>query len=122
VPGTGTPTCDQADEAPQRDIGEEVSGTLDLMRQKTAANTGKVPNVTNDIPGLPKIVFFTTDFFSSASQAAEALTLDALPTHRITADPEGVTWCYGGNVEGGTGIELTTQDEVSVIRADPLEP
>lgn len=120
-PGPPTPpsTCDSGGGPPRSDLGDRVYRYVGEMEAKTAANSGYVPNV--DLDGTPKNVFFTTDFFSSAQSAVEALNLDAEPTYRITADANGVSWCYGGNVEGGTGIELTTRDLVRVISVDPLD-
>ena len=87
---------------------------------KIAQKSGWVPTV--DANSRPKNVFFTTDFFTSAEEATRALQPPSPLTHRITADPAGVSWCYGGNVLDGTGIELTTQEAVRVIRVDTLEP
>jgi len=44
------------------------------------------------------------------------------PAFRITASPEGAQWLYGGNVEGGTGVEMLTERALKVLRIDPLLP
>jgi RHS repeat-associated protein len=82
-----------------------------------AEGTGYVPNVTAQ--GVPKNVFFTPTQYSSASAAQEALVISN-PTHVITVDTTAASWLYAGNVEGGAGIEMVTNQILRVISTNPL--
>lgn len=70
------------------------------------------------------------DHYTSTSEAESALQIGELnpggatasPVFRITVDPQGATWVYGGNVEGGTGVEMLTEGALPVIAVDPLLP
>jgi len=115
-------------QVPPDPLGEEVYRYTGPNEANAADRLGYVPNV--DAAGQLRNVFYTTDYFTSAAAAEEALQIGKVnpsgatrsPTHRITADPNGAKWCYAGNVESGSGIELTTQDQLRVIRVDPLQP
>lgn len=43
------------------------------------------------------------------------------PRYRVEVDASGAQWKYAGNVEGGTGMEMTTKDVLSVIHIVELE-
>ena len=95
---------------------------------KVAQETGMVPNVNT--AGETKLVFYSPDSYSSTSEAEQALQVGesnpggptARPTYRITVSGEGIEWTYGGNVEGGSGVEITTEQSVPVVMVEPLEP
>ena len=115
-------------QVPPDPLGDEVYRYTGPNEANAADRLGFVPNV--DAAGQLRNVFYTTDYFTSTAAAEEALQIGKFnpsgatrsPTHRITADPNGAKWCYAGNVESGSGIELTTQDQLRVIRVDPLQP
>ncbi len=94
---------------------------------KFAANEGYIPNTT--INGIHKNVFISTNKYMNVTDAERALQIGARnpagatasPIFRITVNIAGVNFSYAGNVEGGTGIELVTQQTVPVIRVDPLK-
>jgi hypothetical protein len=44
----------------------------------------------------------------------------ATPTHVIIGNADGIMFDYGGNVLGGSGIELTTRQPIPVIRVQPI--
>jgi hypothetical protein len=44
------------------------------------------------------------------------------PTYGVTLDWSNATLEYGGNVEGGTGIELLTNDRLTMIDNFQLQP
>jgi RHS repeat-associated protein len=117
-PGGSTGSCEGPQGGPS--AFDELYRYCGPKEAYIAGKRGFVPNV--DALGRPKNVFYTTDFFTSAATAREVLELPGTPTHRITVDPRGATWCYAGDVEGGTGTELTTQQPLRVISVDPLGP
>jgi hypothetical protein len=84
--------------------------------------TGMVPNT--NAAGVPKTIFFYTpeDPLTSASAAQEAYQLSSTPTHVVELDPSRIVNTYGGNVEGGSGIELTTKQPIPALRVTPLGP
>jgi hypothetical protein len=92
-----------------------------------AEDTGYIPNV--DRFGNPKTVFVTPEEpVLSATDAESAYQIGAqnplgpgaTPTHVIIGNAEGITFDYGGNVEGGTGIELSTQQRIPVLNVQPI--
>jgi RHS repeat-associated protein len=94
---------------------------------EAAAETGFIPNT--DQFGNPKSIFVTPEGpLSSASDAESAYQIGSqnplgpspTPTHVIIGDANGITFDYGGNVEGGTGIELTTTQPIPVISVTPI--
>jgi RHS repeat-associated protein len=83
--------------------------------------TGNVPNTYKD--GItPKGVLYTPEEgVTFASQAQQIYNLPSKPTYRIGLDTSNVTNVYGGNVEGGTGVEMMTRDEIpatSIVKLD----
>jgi hypothetical protein len=80
-----------------------------------AQQTGFVPNT--NLRGEPKFVFLSPNRYESAGEAESALQVGqfnpmgatAPPTHVIEVDLSSVRLLYGGNVEGGTGIEVVTE-------------
>ncbi len=92
-----------------------------------AERTGRVPNV--DRLGNPKNVFYSTDRYNSAAEAERALQVGrynpgatASPTHVIMASSRAANWSYGGNVEGGTGVEMATENSLDVLGIWRLGP
>jgi len=76
-----------------------------------AARTGYVPNATRS--GGSKPVFYTPEEpISSASQAQKVYNLPKTPTHRIGLDTSKTTNMYGGNVGGGSGIEMMANERI----------
>jgi hypothetical protein len=97
------------------------------IESQIAQDTGFIPNV--DRFGNPKTVFVTPeDVLTSPEQVESAYQIGAQnplgptspPTHIIIGNPDGVIFDYGGNVEGVTGIELTTQQQIPVISIRPI--
>lgn len=87
-----------------------------------AAKNGVIPNTHFD-KVTPKNVFYTNDApLTSASQAKAAYNLPTMPTHRITFSMKEVVNIYGSTVEGGTGTELITRQQIQVINIEPLKP
>jgi hypothetical protein len=88
----------------------------------------RVPNF--DLAGKPKIVYFTWDYFTSATVAEKALQIGvfhpfgpfASPTERLDLDLAGITYTNHGTVPGGTGSEVTTTDSPLVTAINPLGP
>jgi hypothetical protein len=69
---------------------------------------GMIPNT--NAAGALKYLFYTPEEpMSSASGAQAAYNLGTTPSSVVTFDAPGLTNIYGGNVEGGTGIELIAQ-------------
>jgi RHS repeat-associated protein len=102
-------------------IPDEATGYRYVGSREAAkiAETGYVPNVSKS--GVAKNVFYTTETpLNSASQAQAAYNLDALPTHRIGLNTAKTTNIYGGNVDGGSGIELVTQEEIPAVDIQKL--
>jgi hypothetical protein len=46
----------------------------------------------------------------------------APPLYRLTALSRGANWSYGGNVFGGSGVELTTEHQLPLLGIDRLAP
>jgi RHS repeat-associated protein len=95
---------------------------------RAAQNLGWVPNT--DLLGQPRSVFYSPDYINSTSGAEQALQIGQLnpggatesPAFRITASPQGAQWTYGGNVQGGTGVEMLTEQALKVLQIDRLTP
>lgn len=91
-----------------------------------AAKVGRVPNT--DVLGQPRSVFYSPDYIDSVAEAEQSLQIGAMnpggatasPGFRITASPQGAQWTYGGNVAGGSGIEMLTEQALKVLRIDRL--
>ncbi len=91
-----------------------------------AAKVGRVPNT--DLLGQPRSVFYSPDYIDSVAEAEQSLQIGAMnpggatasPGFRITASPQGAQWTYGGNVAGGSGIEMLTDQALKVLRIDRL--
>lgn len=82
--------------------------------------TSMVPN--SDVSDNPKLVFYTPEPpVRSASQARAMYQLPFTPTHVVELDTSEVHNTYGGNVEGGSGIELATADEIPAIKLTTLD-
>lgn len=102
-----------------RYVGEEEAAA--------AEEGGTIPNT--DRGGNPKDVYVTPDRHESASEAEDALQIGSknpngatpTPTHRIEGDATGVQFDQAGRVEGGTGTELTTREEIPVRKVEPIE-
>ena len=87
-----------------------------------AEESGFIPNVNP--AGQPKVVYVTPEApVDSASQAENLyqigsqnpLGATATPTHVIVGDANGITFINGGNVDGGMGTELITENRIPVI-------
>ena len=91
-----------------------------------ARSMGRVPNT--DVLGKPRSVFYSPDYIDSVAEAEQSLQIGAMnpggatapPGFRITASPQGAQWTYGGNVAGGSGIEMLTDQALKVLRIDRL--
>jgi RHS repeat-associated protein len=82
--------------------------------------TGMIPNT--NAQGVLKNFFYTPeDPMGSASAAQAAYNLDTTPSSVVTFDASGLRNLYGGNVEGGAGIELIAQP-TQPIPATSLTP
>ena len=86
-----------------------------------------IPSV--DRLGFPRQVFTTTDLYATAQEAEAGLQMGRInpigatspPTHRVTYYRNAVRYSYAGNVEGGTGIEMITDQPIPIIRIDRLQ-
>lgn len=84
-------------------------------------DTGMVPNT--NAAGAPKTIYYTPEApLNSASAAQQAYQLPVTPDFAVELNPSGITNTYGGTVEGGSGIELTTNQPIPAIRITPLGP
>ncbi len=86
-------------------------------------DSGMIPNT--NAQGALKLFFYTPeDPMSSASAAQAAYNLDTTPTAVTTFDASGLSNWYGGNVEGGTGIEMIAQpaNPIPATSLTPLKP
>ena len=82
--------------------------------------TGQVPNT--DIAGKQKNVFYTHDApIDSASGAQDAYQLPVRPTHRVEVDTTNANPVYGGNVDGGNGSELITNNTLPAGKPIPMD-
>lgn len=97
------------------------------VEARIAQETGIIPNV--DRFGNPKTVFVTPEeALTSPEQAGSIYQIGTqnplgrttTPTHIITGNAKGVIFDYAGNVEGGAGIELTTQQQIPGISVQPI--
>jgi len=80
-----------------------------------------VPNT--NVAGAAKPVFYTPESpLSSASEAQSTYQLGDTPTHAAELDTSRIHNTYGGNVENGSGIEMTTQDQIPVTKLNKLDP
>jgi hypothetical protein len=94
----------------------------------SAGTPMRVPNV--DRHGVPKDVYFTDDYFTSASKAERALQIGAFhpagprpsPTDRLDLDLTGCLFSFNGIVPGGTGTEYVTRDSPLVTAIHGLGP
>ena len=88
---------------------------LNLIRK-----TGKIPNTR--ATGRPKDVFVSPNRYDTVVEAENALRIGRRnplgptdpPTYRVEFDMDSAIYRYGGNVEGGCGIELITEDPIPV--------
>jgi hypothetical protein len=95
---------------------------------QAAQNGGSIPNT--DVAGNLRSVFYSTDRYESASEAESALQIGAenpagataSPTWRLAASGAGADWSYGGNVDGGSGVELLTENALRLLGAERLGP
>lgn len=91
-----------------------------------AKSRGLVPNISKT--GKIKNVFYTSKKYFDVNFAEEALQIgkknplgvNPSPTHRITVDSKNANWIYGGNIDGGTGVELITNMELPVMSIDEI--
>jgi RHS repeat-associated protein len=71
--------------------------------------------------GVSKDVFVTPeDPLSSISQAVDTYQLDGSQSYVIAGDASKTAFNYGGNVEGGSGIEMTTSEQIPVISVNRI--
>jgi hypothetical protein len=95
---------------------------------KTAGTPMRVPNY--DRHGVPKDVYFTSDYYTSAAKAESALQIGAhhpagpfsSPTNRLDLDLTGCLYSFNGIVPGGTGTEYVTRDSPLVTAIHGLGP
>ena len=89
-------------------------------------NSRIIPNI--DRLGYPKQVFTSTNLYTSTKEAEVALQIGRMnptgptspPTYRVTYSRNAARYSYAGNVQGGTGIELVTDQLIPIIRIDRL--
>ena len=81
---------------------------------------GYIPNT--DINGNPKDVYVSTNKYNGISDAESGLQIGAKnpngatqsPKYRVEFKLNSVKYNYMGNVQGGTGVELTTKEKIIV--------
>ena len=97
---------------------------------KSADNTavGKICNdfcsfIANiDINGNTKNIFVSPNMYNTVSEAEEGLQIGAKnplgptssPAYKVEFNMNSVRYNYAGNVEGGSGIEMTTNQPIPV--------
>lgn len=82
--------------------------------------TGKIPNI--DRSGNLKNVFVSPGKYDTIAGAENGLQIGKQnpfgptesPVYRIEFDLNSVRYTYAGNVEGGTGVELITQETIPI--------
>ena len=87
---------------------------------KIIQKTGTIPNT--DIAGNLKDVFVSPGKYDTIIDAEKALRIGKQnpfgatesPMYRIEFNTNGIKFGYGGNVEGGTGIEMITKQSIPV--------
>ena len=120
-------------------ISSESSAYLNLLRTNTIntgyryvgrteyniiKQTGSIPNV--DKYNNMKNVFVSPNKYYTVATAEEGLQIGKLnpmgasssPLYRVEFDMRGIDFTYGGNVAGGTGIELITRQMIPVDLAN----
>jgi hypothetical protein len=103
--------------SPEGNIGT-VTRYVGPIEAQIANETGYIPNV--DQFGVPKDVYVTPEApVATPGEAASAYQIQT-PTHVIVGDASGISFNYGGNVAGGTGIEMTTTSQIPVISVTPF--
>jgi hypothetical protein len=93
-----------------------------------ASTPMRVPNVNRH--GVPKDVYFTADYFTSAAKAETALQIGAYhpagpfssPKDRLDLDLTGCLYSFIGTVPGGTATEYVTRDSPLVTSIHGLGP
>jgi len=111
-------------EAVQADFAYRYVGEVEAEIIK---RTGRIPNV--NAKGEPKSVFTTTDYYETVTEAEQGLKIGRQhpqgpfepPTHRVTYYRNSVRYRYAGNVEGGIGIEMVTDQSIRALRVDRLK-
>lgn len=99
------------------DIGT-VTRYVGPIEAQIANETGYIPNV--DQFGVPKDVYVTPEAPVATPGEASSTYQIQTPTHVIVGDASGISFNYGGNVAGGTGIEMTTTSQIPVISVTPF--
>ena len=87
---------------------------------KIIQKTGKIPN-TNRVGDL-KDVFVSPNKYDTISETEKGLQIGkqnpfgpyTSPMYRVEFDMNSVKYRYGGNVQGGTGLELITEQAIPV--------
>lgn len=87
---------------------------------KEIRKTGQIPN-TNSAGDL-KDVFVSPNKYNTVSSAENGLRIGSKnpygptgsPKYRVEFSMDTVKYRYGGNVEGGTGIELITEQPIPI--------
>ena len=110
-----------AETTPSMSTGTRYVGSNEARAIQNGGMT--VPNT--NAAGVPKQVFYTPEdpmYGSTPQEIKDAYQLPSMPTHIVTLDTTGISNSYGGNVEGGTGIELITGQPIPAISVIPIIP
>lgn len=86
----------------------------------TIKKTGTIPNT--DRSGNLKDIFVSPGKYDLVADAENALQIGTQnpfgatqsPTYRVEFNTNGIRFRYAGNVEGGTGIEMITEQSISI--------
>jgi RHS repeat-associated protein len=93
------------------------SDEIDAMNQANGGNY--ILNV--DAEEASKDVYVTPDEpLSSISQAVNNYQLDGNQSYIIAGDSSGINFSYQGQVEGGSGTEWITSEQIPVISVNPI--
>jgi RHS repeat-associated protein len=113
-------------------VGAEEAGAAAVMTGTRYVGAGEAAYIESngtipitDAAGAAKQFFYTPeDPMSSASAAQAAYNLPYTPSAVTTFDGTGISNSYGGNVDGGTGIELIGQPSqpIPATSLTPLHP
>ena len=81
------------------------------------ADIGQIPNFNKK--NISKSIFYTDDFFTSATTAQRQLGLDTLPTHRITFNMGSVRPNYASLRDSGS-MEYTATEVIDALKVEEL--
>ncbi|HEX3046054.1 MAG TPA: RHS repeat-associated core domain-containing protein, partial [Bacillota bacterium] len=106
---TGTPS-----------LGDKAYRYVSGGEAKFIMDNGYIPNT--DAKGNLKNIFVSPEYYGTASEAEQGLRIGSQnpygatesPQYRVEFNMNAIRYNYAGNVEGGTGIEMTTSQNIPI--------